>query len=353
MVSISRKISLLFIVIFGIYLIVGTSGISARTVTDQLGRQVEIPEKVERVVVLEHHALDVIIQIGAQSQVVGIMERWKKILPGAAKSMPELEGMATPGDLTVINVEELLKTNPDLVIFTHYAPAEMVKQIESAGIPAIAVSFYRADYEQASRLNPELKNPDKAYTEGMKDGITLLGDVFGHPDRAAKLLEYIVRNREMIKNRLGDIAREDRIRCYMANPELHTYGTGKYTGVIMERAGGRNVAEEIKGYQQVSMEEVLKWNPEVIFVQDRYQDIIPQMKNDPAWQATDAVKNDRLYLCPEYVKPWGHPCPESFALGEMWMATKLYPEKFKDVDLAKLVDDYYRTFYGLPYDGGH
>jgi iron complex transport system substrate-binding protein len=139
----------------------------------------------------------------------------------------------------------------------------------------------------------------------------------------------------------------------MANPKLHTYGTGKYTGVIMDRAGGRNVAEQINGYQQVSMEEILQWNPEVIFVQDRYQAIIPEIKNDPTWQAVDAVKNDRVYLCPEYVKPWGHPCPESLALGEIWMAKRLYPDKLADVDLQKLVNDYYLKFYGIPYEGNH
>ena len=81
--------------------------------------------------------------------------------------------------------------------------------------------------------------------------------------------------------------------------------------------------------------------------------MIKEIYDSPAWAPVSAVKNKRIYLCPEYVKPWGHPLPESMALGELWMAQKLYPEKFKGVDLPKMVDEYYRKFYGIPYDGKH
>ena len=325
----------------------------AKSVTDQLGRVVELPDKVSRAVVLEHHALDVIIQIGAKDQVVGTMEKWKNYLPGAIKAMPSLETMATPGDLKTVNVESLLSLNPDVVIVTHYAPPDMIQQIVDAGVPVVAVSFYRADYEQASKLNPSLKDPDEAYTKGMEDGIKLMGDVFGQMDRAEQLVQYIFNNRKIVQQHLSAVPDAERVTCYMANPELNTYGTGKYTGVIMQRAGGRNVAEEINGYQQVSMEQILAWNPEVIFVQDRYLPLIAEIKSNPAWKTIKAVVNNRIYLCPEYSKPWGHPCPESMALGEIWMAARLYPDKFADVDLPGLVDEYYRTFYGMPYEGGH
>jgi iron complex transport system substrate-binding protein len=152
---------------------------------------------------------------------------------------------------------------------------------------------------------------------------------------------------------LGEIPRKDRTTCYMAYPKLHSMGTGKYASVAMERAGGRNVAEMIAGYSKVNMEQVIEWNPEVIFIQDRYQFLVKEIGEGAAWQPVSAVKNKRIYLCPEYVKPWGHPLTESMALGELWMAKKLYPEKFKNLDLAKLVDEFYRKFYGIPYDGKH
>ena len=107
-------------------------------------------------------------------------------------------------------------------------------------------------------------------------------------------------------------------------------GAAKYTSVIMERAGGVNVAAaEIKGFKAVTMEEVLRWNPEAIFIQWRHRTYFKKLMADPLWQKVSAVKNRKVYVCPEYVKPWGHPLPESMALGELWMAKTLYPENSK------------------------
>lgn len=325
--------------------------LAERTVTDQLGRTITLPDTVERSVVLMHHALDIAIQLDAENSIVGVMERWPKYLPGAVEAFPALKDLPTPGDLKTVNMESLLALNPDLVIVTHYAPEDMRNQIEAAGIPVIGISLYRADYEQASRLNPELKDPDDAYTQGMFEGIELLGEVYGKQQRAAELIETIKKNRSVVTDTLGEIPYDTRVTCYMANPELHTYGSGKYTGVIMDRAGGRNVAAELNGYQKVNIEDVLHWNPEVLFVQHRYSSIVPEIKSNPAWGQVAAVKNDKVYLTPEYVKPWGHPTPESMALGEIWMAKKLYPDKFAHVDMQKLANAYYEAFYDIPYSG--
>ncbi len=324
-----------------------------RTVKDQLGRDVALPEKVERVVCLEHHALDIILELQAGDTLVGVLQKWDTRLAGADRIYPRLKELSTPGDLQSVNMEELLKLNPDVVIITHYAPKEMWESIEKAGIPVILLSFYVADLEEASKLNPDLKDPDKAYTEGMKEAVLILGDVLGKRERAEALVSFIEEKRALVAEHLAAVSEEDRVRCYMANPELHTYGTGKYTGVIMDRAGGRNVAAEIKGYQQVNMEQILLWDPEVVFVQARYENLLGEIANSSSWQQTSAVRNGRVYMSPEYVKPWGHPCPESFALGELWMAKKLYPQQFEDVDLAAMVDEFYQTFYGVPYEGGH
>ena len=73
----------------------------------------------------------------------------------------------------------------------------------------------------------------------------------------------------------------------------------------------------VKGYKQVNIEQIVKWDPEVIFVQNRYASVLDQIKKDPAWRGISAVKKGRLLIVPEYTKPWGHPCPESMALDEL------------------------------------
>ena len=115
---------------------------------------------------------------------------------------------------------------------------------------------------------------------------------------------------------------------------------------MMKHAGALNVAAvTVKGARQVSLEQVLQWNPEVIFVQGRYPQVVKQIENDPQWQAIDAVKNHRVWLMPEYAKAWGYPMPEALAIGELWMAKKLYPSRYRNVDVDAKAQDYYQRFY--------
>ena len=326
-----------------------------RIVVDQLGRSVVIPKKVTRVVCLMHHALDITLELQAGDRLVGVMKNWEGLLfPGIGEIYPPIKKLPQVGTLTEVNMEELLKTNPELVIVTHYFPQETLKKIEKAGIPVVAVSLYEADFEQASKLNPKLKDPDRAYTIGMKMGVRLLGEIYGKEAEAKKLNDFVETSRALVGDKLASLPESKKVRCYMANPELHTYGSGKYVGVIMDKAGGMNVAREISGYKAVNMEQILKWDPAVIFVQDRYAaQVMPEVQKGAAWASVSAVMNHRVYETPEYVKPWGHPCPESMALGELWMAKKLYPERFKDIDMNKKVQEFYKTFYGVPYRGKH
>ena len=355
-----HKIVRLFFTI-ALTLLVAASALAAdvpagkRVVVDQLGRSVVIPQKVERVVCLMHHALDITLELQAGNRLAGVMKGWEGLLfPGIAEIYPPIKKLPQVGTLTEVNMEELLKTNPDLVIVTHYFPQDTLKKIEAAGIPVVAVSLYQADFEEASKLNPKLKNPDKAYTIGMRMGVNLLGEIYGKEKEARKLNDFVAEKRAIVGDKLSAIPDNKKITCYMANPDLHTYGSGKYVGVIMDRAGGINVARDISGYKAVNMEQILKWDPQVIFVQDRYAaKVLPEITKGAAWAPIKAVKDRRVYETPEYVKPWGHPCPESVALGELWMAKKLYPERFKDIDMNKAVQEFYTTFYGVPYKGKH
>lgn len=320
-----------------------------RTVVDQIGRTVTIPDKVERVVTLQHQTLNILVQLGAKDKLVGVLSKWKKQLgPRFVRFDPALEHMATPGDLTSVNIESLVSVKPDVVFIANYAPKDMVAAIEKTGIPVIAISLRRDAAGEKDKLNPTMKDEDAAYNDGLKDGIRLIAEVVGAQKRGEELIQAAFSNRDFVAKRLANVKPENRVHSYMANPSLTTYGSGKYTGLMMEHAGAYNVAAAtIKGYKQVSMEQIVGWNPAVIFVQDRYPKVVDEIKNDPAWAGIDAVKNQRVYLMPEYAKAWGYPEPEALALGEMWMAKKLYPQLFADVDMVKKADEYYQKFYGV------
>ncbi|WIG71142.1 ABC transporter substrate-binding protein (plasmid) [Photobacterium damselae] len=347
----SLRYYLLHITISLFLLINSPSSYAARLITDQLGRTVEIPENVDRVVVLQHQTLNILNQLDALNKVVGIQRSWKKQLGEEYIHLaPSLVAMPTPGDLTQVNIESLLATNPQVVFVANYAPAEMIKQIVNEGIPVIAISLRHAPDAERNKLNPTLKDDESAYDQGLIEGIQLIATVVNKSQQGKALIDATFAQQNQLKQRLAAIKPSQRIRVYMANPDLNTYGSGKYTGVMMARAGGNNVAAStLKGYHQVAMEQILTWNPQVIFVQHRFPDVITEIKHDPNFKWVNAVKNQRVYLMPEYAKAWGYPMPEAIALGEWWMAKTLYPQLFKDIDLNEKIQRYYHQFYRTTY----
>jgi iron complex transport system substrate-binding protein len=195
-------------------------------------------------------------------------------------------------------------------------------------------------------MNPTMGDEEQAYNEGLKQGIRLIADVVGRKPQGEDLIHYVFTAREKFNAPVANIPADKKVRVYMANPNLMTYGSGKYTGLMMNHAGALNVAAaSVKGARQVALEQVLQWNPQVIFVQDRYPQVVTEIQNDPNWQGIDAVKNHRVWLMPEYAKAWGYPMPEALAIGELWMAKKLYPEAYKNVDVNAQAQDYYQRFY--------
>ncbi|MDO5640843.1 MAG: ABC transporter substrate-binding protein [Paracoccus sp. (in: a-proteobacteria)] len=337
----------------GLVLAVGLTfpALADRTVTDQIGREVTVPDTIERAVILQHQTLNIAVQLDAQDQIVGVLDEWQKQLgPGFKRLAPGIEDLSTPGGLVSVNIEELLALDPDVVFVTNYAPAEMREQIESVGLPVIAISLLEVPPDEAVKQSPKVEDEDTAYENGFRDGVRLIAEVFGKAEAGEGLIAAAGESRALLAERLADVAEGDRVRAYMANPDLTTYGTGKYTGLMMAHAGAQNVAaESIQGYKQVTMEEILGWNPQVIFVQDRYPQVVDEIKSGAAWQPIEAVQQDRVWLMPEYAKAWGYPMPEAMALGELWMAKALYPERFEDIDMNARADNYYRRFYRVPY----
>ncbi|ENZ4839833.1 ABC transporter substrate-binding protein [Klebsiella pneumoniae] len=318
-----------------------------RTVTDQLGRQVTLPDHVTRVVVLQHQTLNLLVQLHAAEDIVGVLSSWKKQLgPQFARFMPEIGQLATPGDLTQVNIESLLALRPQVVFVANYAPPAMIAQIQQAGIPVVAISLRHDAAGEKNKMNPTMADEEQAYNAGLMEGIRLIGEVVERQPEAEALIHYTFEARKQANAPVADIPQNQRVRVYMANPDLNTYGAGKYTGLMMAHAGALNVAAaSVKGARQVSLEQVLEWNPQVIFVQDRYPQVVKQIENDPQWQTIDSVKHHRVWLMPEYAKAWGYPMPEALALGELWMAKKLYPARYQSIDVDSKARDYYQRFY--------
>lgn len=337
----------------GLLILLPLSSQASRQITDQTGRQVTIPDRVDRIVVLQHQTLNLLVQMNATDKIVGVMANWKQQLGDSyARLAPELNQKATLGDLTHVDPEKLVALHPQVVFVTNYAPQEMIDSITALGIPVVAISLLHDEPGEKAKMNPSIRDEEMAYDKGLREGITLIGEIVNKPAEAKALITATDEGRKIVSDRLKDVPAEKRIRAYMANPELTTYGSGKYTGLMMLHVGVVNVAAAtVKGFKTVSMEQVIAWDPQVIFVQDRYPSVVNEINSSPQWQAIDAVKNHRVWLMPDYAKAWGYPMPEAMGIGELWMAKKLYPQKFQDVDMNKLANKWYQRFYRTAYQG--
>ena len=319
---------------------------------DQNDHKVVIKAPVNRIVCLQHHSLDILTMLGAQDKVVGVVKDWNGLLGGYMKDVfPGIEKLPTPGTLENANVEEIAKLKPDLVIVAAQFKADQVKQLEALGIPVMTVTL-RGEGKQAEAQNPVLANADAAYTRGCEWAVKKLGEVTGKEERAAKLWDFAMADRKYIEEHLNTVPPEKKIRVFVANEGNITYGSDKYVGCQLERAGAVNVAaKEIKGVREVSVEQVAKWDPDVVIVQDRYKSTYDLILSQEPWKAVRAVRQGRVILAPYWTKPWGNPGPDSIALGELWLANQFYPDQIpKDVVAAK-AKAFYQEFYGIPFAG--
>src|SRR5262249_28404438 len=139
-----------------------------------------------------------------------------------------------------------------------------------------------------------------------------------------------------------------RPRVYLARRAdgLETGNRGSINTEIIERAGGINVVDarrERGGLVTVSLEQVLKWNPDTIITTDR--NFPGEAKSGAAWAEVDAVRRGRIFLSPALPYGWiDEPPSLNRLLGLQWLGSLFFPDRYK-IDIRRQAQDFYRLFY--------
>ncbi len=246
------------------------------------------------------------------------------------------------GPKTSINIEEFINASPDTVIY--YNIPEALQQFEAAGIPAVVVTWVSTP---ATSLEESIKE------QRQKMGVVaeLLGGEA--PKRFEKWMKYYEEKVAFLRSRTANLPAEKRPRVYIGNSwgpnPLATWGKESGHDYTIELCGGRYVAKDIAAGQfpEVSMEQVIGWGPEVIFIDNHGREpekVIENIKKDPSWAAVPAVKNGHIYRIPEGV--FFLDKGTSAAVYLLWAAKKLHPDLFSDIDMAKELQYYFKEFYG-------
>jgi iron complex transport system substrate-binding protein len=145
---------------------------------------------------------------------------------------------------------------------------------------------------------------------------------------------------------------ERRPRVYLARgPQgLETGLRGSINSEIVERAGGRNVADAPgqDGIANVSPEQVLAWDPEVVVTWDRQA--YDHIRSDPVWARVRAVRDGRVRLSPSEPFGWiDRPPSLNRLLGLRWLAAALHPDRVR-LDLPAATREFYSLFYHVDLD---
>lgn len=278
---------------------------SARSVTDDLGRTVQIPDAPKRVAALSPFLVESLYAVG----VTPVARPSSATYPAEATKVPEVGLSYTP------NLERLAATNPDLVLVSGITQAQLIPAIEKLGFPVVAIN--------SDNLNDVYKNLQR------------LGAWTGR-EAQARAAEKNVRV-AVASARGAAPTRPLNVFTLIGSPKGFL-GAKKesFTGSLITALGARNVAsgeddKRYRGFAPYSMERLLKADPDVIVLikptsnPTQAGNVLKEFSADPLWKNLKAVKNGRVYeLEPDVVL--SSPGPRA-ALALKELAALLYGKK--------------------------
>jgi len=243
------------------------------SLTDGLGRKVTLSGPAQRIISMAPSNTEILFAIGAGSQVVG---------RDALSDFPEEAKNVTDVGSTfeALNTELIVSLKPDLVLAAEINTPEQVKQLEDLGLTV----YY-------------LKNP--LTLEEMYGNLEIVAQLTGHQDEAAALIESLKKRVAAVDEKIAPISSRFSVFYELdatdpAKP--YTAGKGTFIDQLIDRAGGYNIASELEGYPQMSLEQVVAADPAFIILGDARYGISPEsIAQRPGWENLSAVKNGQIF----------------------------------------------------------
>ena len=319
--------------------------IKTHVIVDHLGYEVEVPYEINRIAVGNILPLPSVLTVffDSASKLVGISPNSMNAAENGllGELYPEiLDAKTEHMNGTEVNLEELMKLNPEIVFYSASQP-EQGEQLRNAGFAAVAISVNEWEYDAMETLN---------------QWILLLGEIFPENDKSAAVTDYSKEIYELVQERVADIPGEEKERVFFlfkySDTNLQTSGSKFFGQFWAEAAGAVNVAEEIQMDNQVdaNMEQIYAWNPSMIFITNfttaQPEDLYSNAVGNYDWSAIDAVKNQKVYKMPLGMYRSYTPGADT-PVTLLWFAKTIYPELFADIDIIQETKNYYKEVFGI------
>lgn len=290
---------------------------------DKMGRSVTIKTPVKRAVLYETYEL--LPVTGSWSQVAGISsyghdnDLLLAIKPDLARTIPSV------GSAMDTNAESLLKLKPDLVLTWTVNP-KIINFLEQKGLTVIAV------YPES--------------VAELYDVMRLQGKLFGREKNVEKAISHMEEMFGLIRKRVAAVPKGARKKAiYLTGKQTNVNGRVGVTNDLFAMMGVDNSANEINQRSaEVSLERIISWNPDLIYIWGNARYSAADLMSNPQWRHIKAIKKRHVYKAPK----WGTWSPRLAPI-TLWMAAAAYPEQFRDLDINKITDKFFRDVYGIPY----
>lgn len=314
-------------------------------IVDHLGLEVEVPYEVNRIVVGNILPLPSVLTVFFDSaeRIVGMSPNSMSAAQNGllGELYPEILNAETSFmNGTEINLEELMKLEPDIVIYSASQP-EQGEQLRGAGFAAVALSVNKWEYNAIETLN---------------QWISLLSEIFPDNDKTEVAAKHSNEIYELVQERVAAIPEEERERVFFlfkyTDTSMETSGSKFFGQFWADAIGAINVAEEITTDNQVpaNMEQIYAWNPSMIYITNftaaQPEDLYNNTIGNYDWSATSAVQNEKVYKMPLGMYRSYTPGADT-PVTLLWFAKTTYPELFEDIDIIQETKDYYKQVFDV------
>ena len=319
---------------------VSSSTSGTRLITDGAWRQVEVPETVESVVCVGVGALRYTCYMGAADRVVGVEDYETK--PDLTRLYSHVNGEKFK-DLPVIgtngspNAEEIIAVGPQVIVMSEYASADADELAARTGIPVVVVP------------GSDTTLDEKAY-----ETLRVLGELFGLEERAEELTVYLDGVKADLSGRTASVPQDQRPSVYVAGVSfkgVHGFeGTEAHYGPF-ELLNANNLADTTgqAGAFDIDPEQVLAWDPDVIFLDYNGIDLINEdyASNPAFYEQLTAVQEGRVYSQISFRSSASN---LDTALADTYYAASiLYPEQFADINIEEKAAEIFEMLLGTDF----
>jgi len=314
------------------------------TITDMAGRNLTVPSPIDKVLSTSPTATGIVYMVAPEKLLALNYETTseeQKYMPDAYKNLPSVGGWygSQSG-----SYEQFISMDPDVIL-------ESIASSNSTSTTTYLSTIATLEERQKKFGSiPVVGVNDTSTVTTINPSIEFIGKLLGNEDKANKLVAFNERVQKEVTDVVSTIPDSEKVKVYYAEGSagLQTDPPGAVHGQLIDFCGGKNVADvQIQGGSgktDVSMEQVLSWDPEVIITTD--STFYANVYSNSTWSAVTAVKNKRVYLSPQSPFKWfDRPTGANMIIGIPWVAKILYPDKFQDLDLTSDVKEFYSEFY--------